>query len=97
MAVFQIPRHACAQMLGQKLAVEGVDGGVDGGGLRQDIVAVGVGFHHRLQPADLALNAAQPVEQLLFFFFPYSPASDPVSSGSGEYGKPAISAGRQQG
>ena len=35
--------------------------------------------------------------QLLFFCFPYSPASDPVSSGSGEYGKPAISAGRQQG
>ena len=53
-------------MLSQKLAVEGVDGGVDGGGLRQHIVAVGVGLDHCLQAADLSLNAAQAVQQLLF-------------------------------
>ena len=47
--------------------------------------------------AELAFKHTVLETQLLFFCFPYSPASDPVSSGSGEYGKPAISAGRQQG
>ena len=53
-------------MLGQKLAVEGVDGGVDGSGLRQHVVAVGVGLDHRLQSPHLSFNAAQAVQKLLF-------------------------------
>ena len=48
-------------MLGQKLAVKGVDGGVDGSRLRQHVVAVGVSLDHRLQAAHLSFNAAQAV------------------------------------
>ena len=56
---------AGTDMVGQKIPVKGVDGGIDRGGLHQNIRALGVLFHHAADAANLALNAAEPVAQAL--------------------------------
>ena len=60
------PSHACELwQFTSEGRVPGVDGGVDGGGLRQDIVAVGIFFKHPLDAANLSFDSAQTVRQLL--------------------------------
>ena len=69
-AVFDILRHAGADMLGQQLLAEGVEGRADGADLHQDIRAIGVGFHHLHLPhaPHLSLDTVEPVDRRAVFF-----------------------------
>ena len=62
--VFHIAHDAMADVAGEQLLVERIDGGVDRGRLRENIGTVGVLFQHALEAADLSLDAAEPVEEL---------------------------------
>ena len=50
-------------MVGKEFFVEGIDGGVDGSGLDEDVVAVGVVFEHSDDSADLAFDAFEAVDE----------------------------------
>ena len=50
-------------MVGKEFFVEGIDGGVDGSGLDEDVVAVGVVLEHSDDSADLAFNAFEAVDE----------------------------------
>ena len=57
--------HAGADVGGQQLLAEAVEGGADGGDLDQDIRAVGVLLQHLPQATDLSLDAVEAMGEFL--------------------------------
>ena len=68
LAVTDIPDNAAPDMICDKILIEGIDRSIYCGRLHEDICAVRVIFDHFSDPADLSLDAVQPVDKLFLFF-----------------------------
>lgn len=60
--------HAVVYVIGKQLAVEGIDSGIDGCGLDQDVITVGIVFQHSYDSPNLAFNTLQTIDEFLAFF-----------------------------